>query len=72
MTTAPTPPAGWCPDPSGAPGQRYYDGKQWTQHLAYPPLKVRKPMPTWLLVVRTLHVVVLASAVINYILGAVH
>jgi hypothetical protein len=24
-------PAGWYPDPSGAPGQRYWDGTRWTQ-----------------------------------------
>jgi FHA domain-containing protein/uncharacterized protein DUF2510 len=24
------PPAGWYPDPSGAPGQRYWDGARWT------------------------------------------
>ncbi|OBB15085.1 hypothetical protein A5761_15215 [Mycolicibacterium setense] len=24
-----TPPAGWYPDPSGAPGQRYWDGGRW-------------------------------------------
>jgi tetratricopeptide (TPR) repeat protein len=24
-------PAGWYPDPSGAPGQRYFDGTTWTQ-----------------------------------------
>jgi len=27
--TAPQP--GWYPDPSGAPGQRYWDGQQWTE-----------------------------------------
>jgi len=27
--TAPQP--GWHPDPSGAPGQRYWDGQQWTE-----------------------------------------
>lgn len=26
------PPPGWYADPSGAPGQRYWDGRQWTQH----------------------------------------
>src|ERR1700750_1929491 len=26
-----TTPAGWYPDPSGAPGQRYFDGAQWTE-----------------------------------------
>lgn len=28
--SAPTPPAGWYPDPSGGPGQRYFDGREWT------------------------------------------
>ena len=26
------PPAGWYPNPSGAPGQRYFDGRDWTAH----------------------------------------
>jgi len=26
----PTPPPGWYPDPSGGPGQRYWDGSKWT------------------------------------------
>lgn len=33
-TSAPLP--GWYPDPSGAPAQRYFDGRQWTHH-ALPP-----------------------------------
>lgn len=32
-----TTPPGWYPDPSGAPGQRYWDGLQWTDHAAPPP-----------------------------------
>lgn len=32
------PPAGWYPDPSGAPRQRYFDGYDWTQHF-HPPLE---------------------------------
>ena len=34
--TAPTPPppVGWYPDPSGAPRQRYFDGRDWTEHYA--------------------------------------
>lgn len=28
---------GWYPDPSGAPGRRYFDGLQWTQHQPTPP-----------------------------------
>ncbi len=26
--------AGWYPDPSGAPGERYFNGKQWTDYHA--------------------------------------
>ncbi len=32
---APAPQPGWYPDPSGGPGQRYFDGHQWT--VAAPP-----------------------------------
>jgi threonine/homoserine/homoserine lactone efflux protein len=32
---APAPQPGWYPDPSGGPGQRYFDGHQWT--IAAPP-----------------------------------
>jgi hypothetical protein len=36
------PPAGWYPNPSGTPGQRYFDGRDWTaHHRATPP----QPMP---------------------------
>ena len=35
--TQPTPP-GWYPDPSGAPGTRYWDGNQWTDRaIGSPP-----------------------------------
>jgi hypothetical protein len=27
--------AGWFPDPSGQPGQRYYDGQRWTLDGTY-------------------------------------
>jgi hypothetical protein len=37
--TAALPPAGWYPDPSGAPMQRYFDGADWTEHRA--PLAAR-------------------------------
>jgi hypothetical protein len=30
--TAPLPAPGWYPDPSGVPGQRYFDGRAWTSH----------------------------------------
>lgn len=29
-----SPPAGWYVDPSGRPGQRYWDGAAWTDHTA--------------------------------------
>ena len=31
------PAPGWFPDPSGQPGQRYYDGQQWTQQFVPTP-----------------------------------
>jgi hypothetical protein len=38
-----TTPPGWYPEPSGAPGQRYFDGKDWTEHVAAP--QVAAPPP---------------------------
>ena len=37
-----TGPKGWFPDPNGRPGQRYFDGQQWTEHFAPAP----PPPPT--------------------------
>jgi hypothetical protein len=34
MTAPLRPPPGWYPDPSGASGQRYFDGNDWTEHRA--------------------------------------
>jgi Protein of unknown function (DUF2510) len=34
---APLPQPGWYPDPSGGPGQRYFDGHQWTVSAPPPP-----------------------------------
>lgn len=33
MSTTP----GWYPDPTGQPGQRYHDGRRWTQHFTPTP-----------------------------------
>jgi hypothetical protein len=35
--SAPSPPPGWYPDPSGAPQQRYWDGSKWTEHRTWTP-----------------------------------
>ena len=35
MTTD-SPQAGWYPDPQGKPGQTYWDGESWRDHLAAP------------------------------------
>ncbi|BDB40502.1 MULTISPECIES: DUF2510 domain-containing protein [Mycobacterium] len=32
-----TPSPGWYPDPSGVPGQRFFDGRQWTYRQPPPP-----------------------------------
>lgn len=41
-------PAGWYPDPSGAPAYRYYDGRVWTDRVAghFPPSAHGRPDPT--------------------------
>ena len=36
------PPPGWYPDPSGALGQRYFDGTDWTEDHAAPPPSQKK------------------------------
>jgi len=33
--------AGWYPDPTGAPGSRWWDGTQWTGHTLAPPVAPR-------------------------------
>lgn len=33
------PPPGWYPNPSGRPGQRYWDGRNWTEHRTGTPPK---------------------------------
>jgi uncharacterized RDD family membrane protein YckC len=34
--SGPSTPAGWYPDPSGDPGQRWWDGSQWTDQVQQP------------------------------------
>jgi len=48
------PPAGWYPNPSGAPGQRYFDGRDWTAHhrsaptsMPMSPQPMHPPVPTY-------------------------
>lgn len=43
--TSPQTPAGWYPDPGGGPGQRYWDGSQWTDHYAAPAGQGAMPQP---------------------------
>lgn len=43
MTNNPHP--GWYPDPEGQPGQRYHDGRRWTQHFVPTPPSVPAPPP---------------------------
>jgi hypothetical protein len=40
-------PPGWYPDPSGAPGKRYFDGRDWTVYLADPTGAARAPIAQW-------------------------
>jgi TM2 domain-containing membrane protein YozV len=39
----PTAPAGWYPDPTGAPGHRYFDGQHWTPVAPAAPLPIPAP-----------------------------
>jgi hypothetical protein len=42
--TSQQPAAGWYPDPSGGPGQRYWDGQQW---VASTPVQTAQPAAGW-------------------------
>jgi len=48
MTDNPSglPPAGWYPDPYGAPYERWWDGAQWTEHTT-PPAAPEPAQPTY-------------------------
>lgn len=41
-------PPGWYPNPSGAPGSRYFDGSTWTafHHATVPATPAAPPLPT--------------------------
>ncbi|MBE5410221.1 Protein of uncharacterised function (DUF2510) [Mycobacteroides abscessus subsp. abscessus] len=39
---------GWYPDPSGAPGLRYFDGARWTDQLMRSPNKKETPKWPWI------------------------
>jgi hypothetical protein len=39
------PPAGWYPDPSGKPGQMYWDGQKWQPPAAAPARPAAAPTP---------------------------
>lgn len=42
---------GWYPDPSGTPGQRYFDGTSWTEHrTAASPQPAKSKAWLWVLV----------------------
>ncbi|MDT5358821.1 MAG: hypothetical protein QOC69_583 [Mycobacterium sp.] len=43
-----TTPAGWYPDPSGAGGQLYFDGANWTDYQAVAPVQ-KRPVWPWIL-----------------------
>jgi hypothetical protein len=46
---APSAAPGWYPDPSGGPGQRYFDGQQWT--IAVPPPAAKSKAWLWIILV---------------------
>jgi hypothetical protein len=67
-----TTPPGWYPDPSGQPGNRWWDGAAWTQHVNPPAGPVQRPripdgvatdtLPIWLLALQPVLVVLLQFA----------
>ena len=59
------PPAGWHPDPQGAPQQRYWDGTRWTEHTAplQPPAQSGADARQWALIA---HLSALAGLLIGF------
>jgi Protein of unknown function (DUF2510) len=43
--TTPPPPAGWYPNPSGGPGQMYWDGERWQTGVPAQPPPAAAPTP---------------------------
>lgn len=67
MTGKTTPAAGWYPDPGGQPGQRYHDGRRWTDHFVPTP----PPMPPMPPVAPAVAVAVSNGGGANHVLHAV-
>ncbi len=71
MTDTPQTPAGWYPDPSGAPQQRYWDGSKWTEQIhaqapqpgggATPPPEKKKHRCRWVAAGLVVLVIVVAA-----------
>jgi Protein of unknown function (DUF2510) len=58
-----TTPAGWYPDPSRAPGQRYFDGAQWTEQRTQAPAAAKRT--------NTIGIVALIASIIGFIFACV-
>ncbi|MEO3757311.1 DUF2510 domain-containing protein [Mycobacterium sp. B14F4] len=64
MTTPPTPPPGWYPDPAGTGGQAYWDGHQWGgAPPPKPPAKGRRRL--WIIVGSVVAVFLLLALIGN-------
>ncbi|AZS12004.1 hypothetical protein SEA_ZETZY_34 [Mycobacterium phage Zetzy] len=57
------PAPGWYPDPSGAPGQRYFDGTEWTSHSQPPG---HTPQPVAVLPKKTNHALHLLLTILSF------
>ena len=71
-TGAPTPSAGWYPDPQGGGGVRYWDGRVWTEHVssaAAPPAGAGNGMAVAALVLGIVGCVLCWVPVLGLILG---
>lgn len=47
MSIAPTPPAGWFPDPTDSQSLRWWNGVSWTEHTTLVPGSTRPPDNPW-------------------------
>ena len=68
-----TTPAGWYPDPSDAPGQRYFDGAQWTDPSTPPaaPATLSAPAPAPARQNNIIGIIALVASIIGFVFACI-
>jgi hypothetical protein len=66
-----TTPAGWYPDPSGAAGQRYFDGEQWTEQQTPSAAPATFPAPTPAKRTNIIGIIALVASIIGFVFACI-